>query len=301
MGLGPNRILAEIAYRSLRLQRQLDRFAASGYLVARVFSRALRHLISDRIAPEGAYPARVDGMLMYAYAGTRDFRRLALRPYEPYTIKLFKQALRQGVTVLDIGAQYGYFSLVAAKTVSPTGRVHAFEPAPSNYRLLKRSIRSNGLEAIINAVPKAVGDEQRSVSMHLYDETQSHSMHPHACHGPSHEIEVECITIDEYLKGQTVDVIKMDIEGHEPFALMGMQETILRSQSLVMIAELNPPLLKISDTEPEHFLKQLDSLGFDVKLIEEGTESLRKVTSDDLVKALEILWAPNLYCTKRSP
>lgn len=60
--------------------------------------------------------------------------------YEPELVAMLKRALRPGMTVLDMGANIGYFSAIAAALVGPSGRLHAFEPAPSCFGQLERNL-----------------------------------------------------------------------------------------------------------------------------------------------------------------
>ncbi len=66
--------------------------------------------------------------------------------HEPGTTALFKKLVKEGMTVVDIGAHIGYFSLLAASLVREKGSVFAFEPEPRNYALLVRNIELNGFK-----------------------------------------------------------------------------------------------------------------------------------------------------------
>jgi tRNA G37 N-methylase Trm5 len=75
--------------------------------------------------------------------------------WERDTVRLFERILRAGDVVVDIGAHVGYFTLIAARSVGPEGRVYAFEPDPENYALLVRNIELNGYQNIM-PIQKAV-------------------------------------------------------------------------------------------------------------------------------------------------
>jgi hypothetical protein len=79
------------------------------------------------------------------------------RNYEPFVTALFKQVLRPGLTVLDIGAHLGYYSLIAADRVGPSGKVFAFEPALDSFLILQQNILLNRFSNIV-AIQKAVAE-----------------------------------------------------------------------------------------------------------------------------------------------
>lgn len=245
------------------------------------------------LARENLLLIRFDGLPMYVRP-TIDTLTYLVLPFEPFTRTLFKRALKHGATVLDIGAHYGYYSVIAAKRVGREGRVYAFEPAPTNFDILTRNIKLNEYTDVIEAVKKAVvekrGKAMLSLSRH-FDSTH----HLHHSAGISKHVSVECITIDEFLRGQHVDVIKMDIEGSEPYALEGMKRTVRRCDNLILFTEFAPDFLRRAGVEPLDYIHQLESMGFNVRLIDEVSFCLKPAKNSSLSK---MSWYANLYCTK---
>lgn len=235
---------------------------------------------------------------MYIYPNTFETICYHYQPYEPFTTELFEQAIQPAATVLDIGAQFGYFSLIAARKVGHGGCVYSFEPAPANFELLQRNIELNRYIDIICAVPKAVGSQHAMQKLFVYQGSDSHSMYCHPKVNVKNTIMVECISIDEFLGEQRVDVIKMDIEGNEAYALEGMKKTIARSNNLKLFIEFSPANLNRAGVKPQEYLSQLTSLGFDIKLIDERSRSLTPIQRDFAVPNVPI-WYANLYCTKK--
>ena len=258
-----------------------------------------RHLMTKLVTYDNLVLVKVDGLPMYIYPNTFETRVYLLRPFEPHTTELFRRAIKPGATVLDIGAQFGYFSLIAAKQAGWEGKVYAFEPVPANFQLLDRNIRMNGYTDIIHAVQKAIGNKQTGATLFMYEGSDSHGMYRHPQALVKGTISVECITIDDFLAGQPVDVIKMDIEGNEPYALEGMKQTISKSHSLILFAEFAPAFLRRAGVEPSEYLAQLASLGFDVQVIDEDLRCLKPVTNAFLQQD-DPSWYANLYCTKRN-
>jgi FkbM family methyltransferase len=222
--------------------------------------------------------------------------------YETYTVQLFQNAVRPGATVLDLGANIGYFSLVAAEKAGAQGSVYAFEPGPENLEVLKRNIEINGF-ANIRVVPKAVGEESKTVMLHLAADSDQHSLFVPPMVGTKGTIAVECIALDDFLDGVTPDVVKMDIEGNELRALDGMRETVAMSKSLVMFVELNPVCLRGAHAQARDLVLKLRGLGFELGFIDEDARAVGSVT-DDYLRAIERRppgWFANLYCTKGLP
>tara|TARA_Y100000310_G_scaffold329947_1_gene400696 strand:+ start:23568 stop:24101 length:534 start_codon:yes stop_codon:yes gene_type:complete len=132
--------------------------------------------------------------------------------YEPKTTEIMKKMIKEGDTIIDVGACIGYYILLFAKLVGPKGRVFAFEPEIKNFKILKKNTQLNNLSNIV-LVNKAVSDKEgkskfyvnkyRVGSHHLQNEFDDRS----------YAVEVETITLDEFFKnyGRNIDLIKMDI------------------------------------------------------------------------------------------
>src|SRR5258708_4586206 len=97
----------------------------------------------------------------------KDSLELATREiYEPMETRLFKKEIKPGQTVLDIGANIGYYTLIAAKLVGPSGKVYAFEPDPTNFKILKKNVERNGHSNVV-LVNQAVADKNKKVRLYL--------------------------------------------------------------------------------------------------------------------------------------
>ncbi len=219
--------------------------------------------------------------------------------YEPFTTALWLRSLRPGHKALDIGANIGYFSLLAARSVGQLGMVFAFEPAPSNFRLLQENVRLNELSNVI-PMQEGVSDKSGRQTLFIATSPDIHSFRPHPLAIIKSKLTVDCIAIDDFLGGDKIDVVKMDIEGAEVQALEGMCETIQTSRDLTLFIELNPKCLKQFGYEATDLIASLCDLGFRVGLIDEIREEIVPLTSSLLAAVYEdSLWRGNLYCVKR--
>jgi FkbM family methyltransferase len=134
--------------------------------------------------------------------------------------------LRPGQVFVDIGANIGTYSIRAAKSLGPTGRVFACEPLETNRSRLSAAIRANKV-ANIDVVPAAIGDRDGRVTIYDGGRESSASI----SHTTGRAFDVPMATLDRFAEEvgiQRLDWIKMDIEGQEPLALAGMPRVIDR-------------------------------------------------------------------------
>lgn len=242
---------------------------------------------------DGFLPVRIEGRRVYLWW------LFALIGHEPYTTALFTRAIGPGATVLDIGAHFGYFSSLAASKLGGDGAVYAFEPVPRNFAIVRRAIEINAYRNV-QALPLAVSDRTSRARLYLTRATSEHSLYAPPGQGAG-VLDVECVSIDEHLGGRPVDVVKMDVEGHELAALAGMTKTIASSRDLVLFVELHPVHLLRAGARPEDLLGRLETLGFTVRLIDERTRRLRPPEAAWEAMKRNRLWYGNLYCVKGRP
>jgi len=216
------------------------------------------------------------------------------RGYEPGTTALLTSLLRPGMTFVDVGANNGYFSLLAASIVTPSGHVFAFEPAPETYQRLLRNVAINGF-ANVKAQALAVGARQGRAFLHSMNHNDG-AASLLALGREFHPIEVAIDSLDSQLRGRSVDVVKVDVEGFEEQVLEGMGELVAQNPQLRLICEYNYPLLREKGYRGDELLDQLSRLGFSAWEIPEVGQGLSSIHSyDDLSRA-----CANLYCTRDS-
>ena len=177
--------------------------------------------------------------------------------YERELLGLFKTMLKPGMTVLDMGANIGYFSAVAAALVGKTGTVHAFEPVRETFTRLESNLQPFPWA---HAYQAAVGDYSGTAVIHFNDrETGWGSLLANYDLPLSEETILVCL--DDWLKRENVgpvDFVKIDIEGQEYRALLGGAE-MLRNQRPTIAAELNDACLRRDQRRPQDVLSLLQS------------------------------------------
>lgn len=247
--------------------RVLNRAGLRG--VNRLARNAARRLSRDVVR------VKADGLVVQGPVDSwRVLTQIASGTFEPFEVDLFKQAVKEGMTVLDIGANIGFYSLLAARLVGPRGKVYAFEPDPRTTASLRENLRANGLPNV-TVIQKAASDQSGLREFKL-SRTASHSglyssMSPESVLGT---IRVETVAVDEVLLRESVDVIKLDAEGEEAAVLKGLRRTLERSPRAQLFVEFNPVSLGAAGVAPDAFLDDLRSLFGNVCLIDQKRHRL---------------------------
>ena len=157
------------------------------------------------------------------------YRSFVYGTWEPKVIRAVTDTVKPGMTVIDIGAHIGYYSLLFAKCVGPSGCVFAFEPLPDNFALLQKNIRLNNLMNV-HVLNQAIFSRTQEITITAPDDQPnpgSGSMHNEAGHK---HYRVEAISMDDFCEKLALrpDILKMDVEGTEYDVLIGAKETINR-------------------------------------------------------------------------
>ncbi|HUA54447.1 MAG TPA: FkbM family methyltransferase [Candidatus Sulfotelmatobacter sp.] len=171
------------------------------------------------------------------------------------------QRARPTDTLLDLGANLGYYTVLMSR-LAPDGCVHAFEPDPENFALLRRNCELNGCR---NVVLHNVALADRDGAGALY--RSGHNAGDHrisAQTSPEPPVAIAIETADAVLADlPRVDIVKCDIQGAEVTAFRGMQRLMARSTPKPsMIVEFEPSSLQAMGTTPAQLLDLLDDWGY---------------------------------------
>ena len=185
--------------------------------------------------------------------------------YEPPVTRVVQRLATPGATMVDVGANWGYYTLVAAAAVGGEGRVIALEPDPRLFARLEGNVRLNRFSHVTTAAAAASsregtltlagysdGDANRGVSRVIEESSVS---------GPT--FLVSATTIDAVTAGcPRVDLVKIDVEGAEDAVLAGMQDGLSSGRYRAVVLELHPGLLRARGVDPEACLRRLLDAGF---------------------------------------
>lgn len=164
--------------------------------------------------------------------------------YELATTRLFERLACPGWTVLDIGANVGYFAVVAARAGGPGSRVAAFEPNPAIGEMLAGTARLNP-DLDIRVEHTAVGDVVGELDLHISSESRNSGLSSLRGDLPNTEggtMIVNVTTVDTYCEnyGLEPDIIKIDVEGFEHEVLVGAERTLRGARPRAVICEFTP-------------------------------------------------------------
>lgn len=140
--------------------------------------------------------------------------------YNPTQTRLMKRIVTKGSTVIDLGTNIGYYTLLLAKLVGKTGKVYAFEPDPNNFALLQKNVTENGNTNVV-LEEKAVSNQngERLLYRALHTNAASRLQNPiyHTSHNWTPFL-VTSISLDDYFRNslESIEFLKMDAERAEP-------------------------------------------------------------------------------------
>lgn len=199
---------------------------------------------------------------------------------------LFRQKVREGMTVIDVGAHIGIYTLISSSLVGPHGLVFSFEPTPSSYELLQANVGRTAFRHVVSLFPRAVTDRHGAhVSFALSaDSSRNNSIFFDAADGQLEFIEVETVTLDQAIPtGQRVDVVKIDAEGAEPAVVRGMRRILEQNQDILLFMEYAPEHIRRAGESVEDFLQQLSAMGFHFYTIRDFEPTFDAILVKDLL------------------
>lgn len=222
------------------------------------------------------------------------------KAYEPLQTGLFLDTLKAGQVIFDIGANIGYYALLASKKIGSDGKVYAFEPDKNNIQVLVKNIELNNLTNI-DLVQKAISDKTGFVNFKSSDLSKGDSAI--SANQSTGSVSVPAITFDDFVKeNNTVpDVIKMDVEGAEILVLRGAKQFFESIQKPVsLFIEYNPQgLNEVSQIDPMELIKSLEFYGFDIKyIIDERKDTLIDYSANNLVDVMKTTTFCNLFAIR---
>jgi FkbM family methyltransferase len=172
--------------------------------------------------------------------------------YEKDNFDYLNAAVKQGDTVLDVGAHIGLFAVIASKLTGTNGKVIAFEPAPATFNLLQQTVKINKVANTITTIQKAVGKEPGKTTFFISDNVadNSNSLVSYLGDRPLNGIDIDVTSIDTIVAEQKLDKVnfmKIDVEGAEYDTLRGAVQTFKRFAPQAIIAIHPVPIVAKGD------------------------------------------------------
>jgi len=232
------------------------------------------------------------------YLDPSDSLKLSInQSFEELETKLVKDIIKDGNTIVDIGANIGYFTLIFARLVGEKGEVFAFEPEPNNFNLLKKNIEINNYKNV-NLINKAASNKSGKIKLYIDDfNSGGHSLIAQIRN--KQHIEIESIKLDDFFDtNKKIDFIKIDAEGAELEVLKGMSTLLNKNDDIKILLEYNPLVFKSFNVTPQKYIDLLMGFNFKIYKFDEKTENLKRINSyNDLEKIKFGNWI-NLFCIK---
>jgi FkbM family methyltransferase len=210
------------------------------------------------------------------------------RLFEPLTTKFVLDYLRPGMTCIDIGANRGYFSILAALRVTASGHVYSFEPNPTVMADLRTHVALNGVEETVECSELAIADSAGKelelfvstcpTNSGLSSITPSEELLAQGILTPALTIRVRTETLDEWAKAarvhKQIDLIKIDVEGAEDLVLRGMNR---------LLKDAPPHRIIVETTLNSSAHCRLSQFGYHSKLLDQGGDKFNILFTHPMV------------------
>jgi len=198
--------------------------------------------------------------------------------WEPEETSFVGKTLHPGMVFVDVGANIGYYTVIASELVGRSGQVFAFEPDPGNFAFLQKNIDANNCANVV-ASQKAVAAATQRLRLYRSED----NFGDHRIYEPKDEtlhrqgktrlaIDIDAISLDDYfaLNPTHVDFLKMDIQGAEYEAFIGMRKLLGQNPDITILTEFWPKGLGEAGVSPQVFLDEVRSSGFTIYLLDHG-------------------------------
>ncbi len=205
------------------------------------------------------------------------------RCWEPYETHLTLQHLQPGNVYVDVGANIGYYTLVAAQRVGANGKVIAYEPDPDNFALLNSNVTLNGLQHI-TLFPYALYDKNTEGQLFLsHDNFGDHRVYGSAAERASREITLLHGGKHVSQQADNIDFLKVDTQGAEFFVVNGLKDLIIKNRHhLRMILEFCPFGIRHSGANGHDLVQLLDDIGMQLHIVDHQQQCLIPVQTHQL-------------------
>jgi len=197
----------------------------------------------NKAAPEGLQEVRVAGGILAGWRMELDLhseKDYWLGTYEPDLQRAARAYIRSGMVVADVGANIGYISLIAARLAGESGHVYAFEALPANITRLEKNVALNSLGDRVVMTHAAITDKVGEAVFLAHESGAMGKAEGSAGRNADYQsrLRVPALTLDHFFLEQhhpAPQLVKMDIEGGEGFALAGMRHLLAETRPLLLI------------------------------------------------------------------
>lgn len=221
------------------------------------------------------------------------------RWYDLEAALVVKDFVGPGDHVVDVGANYGHFTMAAAAAVGPQGRVTSFEPNPGSFARLQTHI---GLNRLSHVRPFQMGlsDAEGTLTLSVPRINSGEASFGPSDYDDIYQVSCRVGTLDDVIAGKAVDFIKIDVEGFECNVIKGARETISNSRPLVLTEVVDRHLERANSSRTDllTLMKSLDYTPVSITLLRRGMrQEIRLTAMNDAAfsshrSGQDVLWVP---------
>ena len=208
---------------------------------------------------------------------------LYFRVYENSETNFLNNICFEGMRVIDVGANVGYYSALISELIGPNGIVLAIEPDSESFKYLLKTIKSSKNKNI-RPFLKAASDHNNILPLYISKDNRGDNR-LYKTNQKRNSIDVETIILDELIiknEINQVDLIKIDVQGYEPKVIRGMKNIIKTSNKIILLTEFWPKGIVDAGENPIDFLKMLRSLDFSLYELNTQGKLISLREEDDL-------------------
>jgi FkbM family methyltransferase len=218
------------------------------------------------------------------------------RIYEQETTLFFRNYLKKGDTVYDIGANIGYFTLEFARLIGTTGKVLCFEPHPEIFEVLTNNVRRNGYK---NIRLHNVACSESNSKQRLYFSSENEGNHKIIENEKSSQsVDIQAVRLDSIITLNPPSLIKMDIEGAELLALKGIGDDFLAKSKVDFVIEYHPYEMSFFGVEGVELLDFFSHHGYKFRNL--AYDNFPIISKEEILANYrkEDYGITNLFCSK---
>ena len=224
-----------------------------------------------------------------------DSLKFCIRKNYPPNILHYLKIIKPGDTVIDVGANIGFYTLLFSRLVGNNGKVIAIEADQENYKLLKKNIDENKFKNIV-ALHNGVSDNTDVISLIRGNTIGEHKLSNQKSHDTNYS-QVKCLKLDDICKDiNKIKLLKSDTEGHEIHVLNGCKTLLEKNKINNIMIEFNISHLNYYKSKPKELFDILSNYGFNIFDMENETFD-EKITLDYLMNKHKS-GGTDLFCSK---
>jgi FkbM family methyltransferase len=237
-------------------------------------------------------------LTMMAQDGGVAHQFLVYKEYEPFETSLIERIVQPGMTVLNVGANIGYYSLLCSKLVGERGKVIALEPHPDNFQLLRENIEQNQAWNV-EALEVAAGAVEGYIQLFPSGTNSGDHSVFRRTDGERSPMDVKVMTLDALVRERRLepDVLIIDVQGAELAVLKGFQDYLShKTKPVNLFIEIWPTGIRMTGEDPAQLFSMLDGLKANLSLIDEKAKKLQPLSPTDANSLTDSGPEINVFC-----